>query len=461
MNASEHAVLDDAGLHFVDQSQDQSRWSHCPPPHCQHAGDLLALATELRLARIWLTPGSALSRSLAESDEQARAFVDEARSAGWNLWTNDDHDFLSGWPNSGGAQAQLGIPERSNRWMALKSCADATTLYAAIQYLQELLGVAIAWGPGRVGIELIKQVNTGRRAGYLRRCERALDLFVRYAREYHHTDLLWARPLDEREQQYAWLHRYDKNSAYIGAASGANLGAGEYVYQANPAFDPKAPGVWHIMLDGESIFNGRDLPHPTGGALDSWQHTPMVKVAMDAGYQVKILEAATFPEYHQTLRPWYEAINTARTRLRASGAFRHAQAQAVAYEALKNIYTSSLGNLAGRARAEKNDPMYRPDWWFAIVASTRASMFWKMRELAEAGYRPVAIHTDALYFVSQEADPHLAVPGLLTEDQGIGKFKHVDSFRLDEVGVEHFTPRIATLEKRLRDLGAEEVGKDG
>ena len=88
-------------------------------------------------------------------------------------------------------------------------------------------------------------------------------------------------------------------------------------------------------------------------------------------------------------------------------------------------------------------------------------MFWKMRELAEAGYRPVAVHTDALYFVSQEAAPHLAVPGLLTEDQGIGKIKHVDSFRLDEIGVEHFTSRIATLEKRLRDLGAEEVGKDG
>jgi hypothetical protein len=84
-----------------------------------------------------------------------------------------------------------------------------------------------------------------------------------------------------------------------------------------------------------------------------------------------------------------------------------------------------------------------------------------MRELADSRQRPVAVHTDALYFVSQEADPRLAVPGLLTEDQGIGKFKHVDSFRLDEIGVEHFTPHIATLEKRLRGLGAEEVGKDG
>ena len=463
MNASEHAVLDDAGLHFVDLTQGQPRWAHCSPPsQCRHAGDLLAMVMQLRLARIWLTPGSRLSRSLAESDQQAQSFVAEARSAGWDVWTNDDHDFLSGWPASGGTQAQLGIPERSNRWIAFKTCTDATTLYAAIQYLQELLDVAIAWGPGHVGLELIKQVNRGaRRAGYLRLCGKDLELFVRYAREYRHTPLLWARPLGEDEQHGIWLHRYDKNNAYVGAASSANLGAGEYVYQDNPQFDPKMPGVWHIILTGESIFNGRDLPHPTDGKIESWQHTQTVKVAMDAGYQVTILEAYTFPEYHQTLRPWYEAINTARTRLRAPGAFRHAQAQDVAYAALKNIYTSSLGNLAGRARAEKNDPMYRPDWWFGIVDIARAGMFWKMRQLAEMGYRPVAVHTDALYFVSQEADPRLAVPGLLTEDQGIGKFKHVDSFRLDEIGVEYFSSRMAPLQKRLIALGAEAGGEDG
>ena len=136
MNASEHAVLDDAGLHFVDLSQGQPRWLHRSSPECRHAGDLLELATQLQLARIWLTPGSALSRSLTESDQRAQAFVDEARSAGWNVWTNEDLDFLSGWPESRGARAQLGIPERSNRWMAFKTCTDATTLYAAIQYLQ-------------------------------------------------------------------------------------------------------------------------------------------------------------------------------------------------------------------------------------------------------------------------------------------------------------------------------------
>lgn len=462
MNASEHAVLDDAGLHFVDATQEPPRWAHRVPPQCRHAGDLLTLAAQLRLARIWLTPGSQLSQSLAESDQQAQAFVAEARSAGWDVWANDDHDFLSGWPVSGGAQAQVGIPERSNRWIAFKTCTDATTLYAAIQYLQELLGVAIAWGPGHVGLDLIKQVNRGaRRADYLRLCDKDLELFVRYAREYRHTPLFWARPLSESERHYAWLHRYDKNNAYVGAASSANLGAGDYVHQSNPQFDPKAPGVWHIILSGESIFNGRDLPHPTDGRIDSWQHTQTVKVAIDVGYQVKIVEAYVFPEYHQTLRPWYEAINTARTRLRAPGAFKHAQAQAIAYEALKNIYTSSLGNLAGRARAEKNDPMYRPDWWFGIVDSARAGMFWKMRQLAEAGYRPVAVHTDAFYFVSQEADPRLAVPGLLTEEQGIGKFKHVDSFRLEEIGVEYFTSRIATLQRRLVALGAEEGGEDG
>jgi hypothetical protein len=85
----------------------------------------------------------------------------------------------------------------------------------------------------------------------------------------------------------------------------------------------------------------------------------------------------------------------------------------------------------------------------------------KIAELAHLGYRPVAAPTDALYFVSQEADPLQAIPGLVTEEQGIGKFKHVDSFRLADIGSQAFTSRFSTLEKRLVELGAEEVDELG
>ncbi len=462
MNPFHHAVLDDQGLHAIEVLQGQRRWVQRALPPCRHAGELLAVAPSRGVARLWLVPGSRLSQELAMSEARARAFVEEARSAGWNLWVTEDYDFVSGWPEAGGTQVQLGLPERSHRWTAFQGCADAPTLYGAIQYLEDVLEVPIAWGPGHVGLELIKQVNRGaRRAPYLRLSTSDLGLFVRYAREYHHTDLLWARPIEEAERRCTWLHRYDKNSAYVGAASSVNLGAGEYIYQGKPAFDPTLPGLWHIVLGGESAFNGRDLPHPTGGRQDSWQQTAIVQVTQELGYQVTVLEAVTFPEYHQTLRPWYESINSARTRLRTPGTFRHAQAQAVAAEALKNIYTNSLGKLAEAARADKGDPLYRPDWWFAVVSLTKARMFWKMQDLVSAGYRPVAVHTDALYFVSQEADPALAVPGLLTEAQGIGKFKHVDSFPLADVGMEYFTARIASLEQRLRALGAQEVSVDG
>jgi hypothetical protein len=121
-------------------------------------------------------------------------------------------------------------------------------------------------------------------------------------------------------------------------------------------FNPKVPGLWHITLEGESVFNGRDLPHPTGGQTDSWQHTATVQVARELGYQVTILEGILFPEHHQTLRLWYELISKTRQQFRAPGAFKNAQAQAVAYGALKNIYTNSLGKLAQEAHAEKDDP---------------------------------------------------------------------------------------------------------
>ncbi|HEY7357910.1 MAG TPA: hypothetical protein VH590_15635, partial [Ktedonobacterales bacterium] len=314
-----------------------------PVREAAHAGEVLALALEHQLARIWLTPGSALSSALATDDEKVQEFVAHARAARWHIWAPNDQDFLVG-RYGHGLEVQLGILVRSARWTALQECRDATVLYAAIKYLQETLKMPIEWSPGHVGLNLIGQVNeTPQREAYIRRSESDLEPFVRYAGEYHHTDLLWSRLLTEEERGCTWLHRYDKNNAYVGAASSANLGAGDYVQQEQPAFNAKVPGLWHILLEGESAFNGYDLPHPTDGQTDSWQHTATVRLAQQLGYQVTILEGCFFPEYHQTLRPWYELISHARQQFRAPGAFKHDQAQAVAYNALKNIYTGSLG----------------------------------------------------------------------------------------------------------------------
>jgi hypothetical protein len=459
MNRFNHGVLDDTGLHFLQDG----RWLRVPlPPHEQlHAGHVLALALKHELARIWLTPGSALSSALAGDEEQVQAFVAAGEADGWDIWATSDDDFMSG-RLPGKPEVQLGILERSSRWTSLQECRDATILYAAIKYLQETLNVAVEWSPGRVGLSLIEQVNqTPQRKAYLRRSKSGVSLFARAASEYHHSDLLWSRPLTDEERGFAWLHRYDKNNAYVAAASSVNLGAGEYVHQAQPTFEAKVPGLWHMVLEGESVFNGRDLPHPTGGQTDSWQYTATVRLAQQLGYHVTILEGYFFPEYHQTLRPWYELVSQARQQFRAPGAFKNAQAQEVAYNALKNIYTGCLGKLAEQARAEKVDRLYRPDWWFGIVTFSKALLFLKIAELARLGYRPVAAQTDALYFVSQEADPLRAVPGLVTEEQGIGKFKYVDSFRVADIGPDAFTPRLATLRKRLRDLGAEEMDERG
>ncbi len=457
MNRFDFGVLDDAGLHFLRNE----RWLCVPTQGATHAGEVLALALEHELARIWLAPGCALSSSLVADEEQMKEFVEAGRYAGWDIWATRDFDFMSGRMRDK-PEILLCIPARSTRWTALQECCDATILYAAIKYLQDVLNTPIEWSPGHVGLNLIKQVNeTPRRSSYIRRSASDLGIFVRQARTYRDKDRFWSRPLADEERGCTWLHLYDKNNAYLGAASSANLGAGEYVSEAKPAFNPKVPGLWHILLEGESVFNGRDLPHPTAGEVDSWQHTPTVQLAQELGYRVTILEGVFFPEYHQTLRPWYDLIFQARKQLRTSGAFKNDQAQAVASMGLKNIYTGSLGKLAEKARAEKGDRFYRPDWWFGIVALSRAHIFAKIAELARLGYRPVAVHTDELFFVSQEADPLRAVPGLVTEEQGIGKFKHVDSFRLADVGPDAFTSRLSTLEKRLSNLGAEEVGELG
>src|SRR5690242_13469249 len=57
MNQFSYGVLDDAGLHFLQNE----RWRCVPVRGAAHAGEVLALALEHQLARIRLTPGSALS----------------------------------------------------------------------------------------------------------------------------------------------------------------------------------------------------------------------------------------------------------------------------------------------------------------------------------------------------------------------------------------------------------------
>lgn len=197
---------------------------------------------------------------------------------------------------------------------------------------------------------------------------------------------------------------YDKNAMYVGAASSAKLGVGIPEFVHAPALEDRA-GLWHIIVEGGL---GGDLVPLLVKMPDSWQYTPMVQALLTFGYQVRAVEAWLFPESHAVLRPFYERIRTLRDAT---------VDQPEARGQIKRLYTVTFGILAHLIPDAKPGYLYRPDWFFTLVAEACARMHYQMRKVLEVeGVAPSAAHTDALFY------PHPVAS--LPLGPGIGQFKY-------------------------------------
>lgn len=226
----------------------------------------------------------------------------------------------------------------------------------------------------------------------------------------------WSRPAMAEERSYRLCHALDLNLAYAAVASSLPLPVGECVYASFPTFDKRVPGLW--LIEPEPWTDPR-MPAPWADDARRtlpgpyWVTTPTMERCAELG--VEAIESWTWPEHHAYLRPWYELIRDARAELLDVGG--------APLAAVKEISRRGVGRLASRTRTKAldTDELYQPYWTWAIIAECRARLH---RRLSALEVAPVAIDTDAVYFLSSRSSPEaLAVRLGLPLGEGLGQFK--------------------------------------
>jgi hypothetical protein len=191
---------------------------------------------------------------------------------------------------------------------------------------------------------------------------------------------------------------YDKNAMYLGAASSAKLGVGPFRLAEKPEFEDQA-GLWRIVLH-DTPAHLAHLP-PIALIGSSWQYTPVLRYLRDTGYTFDLEEAYLFSEQHAVLKRFYEQMKVLRERDKA---------------AAKALYTTTFGVLAHQPPAHWTHALYRPDWFFGLVAEAKVRMFYQIRQFYIAdGVLPVAINVDSLFYAQEVPSIPLGA--------GIGQFK--------------------------------------
>ena len=432
-------VLDVDGLHLRDKPVVPISGA------IRHVGDLYNGARRHGLAQLWLTDAWVRAAGLPESLRGARGrprhlphpFVADGLAAtelhawpeGLSHWLALDKKGVAG------AGVAIVVPAYDDN-ATWGEGIDADTLLAALYAYAGAVGRAYVRSPGKTGLDLL--IETTRRGGKRDAVEDwpppALDTnTVR--------DLTWMRTLSPEERGRAYLHSYDKNALWLGAASSVELGLGDVEERradgdpgdgSGVAFDKRLPGYWLARL---------------GGAEERWHCTPTVARAIERGQTVAISQAYVWTRRARALEGWYERLRDARATLKAAPS----PAARLALDVLKYTYAVTVSTLGG-TWYKHDDPLYRPDWRHAIIAQANANLSRALGRLEAAGVPVVAINVDCAYVVSDEPDPVAAMKGTLTLGEGLGDFKVRDAaIPLGQV-VEAFDPERQRGEAAVKTL---------
>jgi len=293
--------------------------------------------------------------------------------------------------------------------------ADGATLLAGLLAYAGAVGAAYYRSPGRTGLDLVEAL--GRRGAGSRR-----EFAERWPGPAMQpdtvTELSYVRTLTPPEQGRAYLHSYDKNAQWLSAAGVVELGLSGIEERRDTAgtvaFDRKLPGYWLARIDG---------------AAERWCCTPTLTLAHERGRAVAISRAHVWTEHSRALESWYERLRGARPALQGDAT----PAGRLALGALKLTYSLTVSSFNGAWLRDRCSPLYRPDWRHAVISQANANMERALHKMEADGHRPVAVHKDAIYLVSDEPDPVAACPPSITLGAGLGHFKAQDTVPLKAV----------------------------
>jgi hypothetical protein len=267
-------------------------------------------------------------------------------------------------------------------------------------------------------------------------------------------DINWTDPT-AAEAPGHYLHCYDKHGSYLNATSTLELGYAGLEHRAGPLeFNKSEPGYWLVS-------------RPTDSA-PTWTATPLLayNMSLPDAPAYRFHEAYVWRGHKRCLSAWYERLRDARTallqRIDASGGKGHDLVADMAYKALKGTYTQSISLLRAQWFIDNNrtdSPAFRPDWMHMIKARAAAVIY---ANVARMEWDPVAISNDALFFLSDEADPIAAAPPGMRLGSGLGQYdvKYGALPVTDEVRTWLATSKAWRLEGWARRVSGEDADSD-
>ncbi len=369
-------------------------------------------ARELQLLSVWIVPGSFYARSwralLAAWQPRGKHFILRATTA-------DDSDPVGVSLNFGWQDEMFILnTETEPRWPWYRE-TSATRIIDAIQVTQTALDFPLGYTPSGTGLQLVRQLS---RADWLKPLA-AIDgnnksqPFTRGV-----SDIRWCRPLTEAERRMRFVHVFDANSAYIAAASNCNLPCGEPEPDRSIS-EPMAGGYYRarVFASPDVVYNGVSYPSPlypyvVSGHQEGYWYSPQLIEARALGWNVDLLDGYYWPGMHRVLGKWGHAMWGARVLARHDR---------LAAAAIKAMAVGAIGRLSNQL----------PQWRGFIMSEVYRRQVNKNQQLAALGIQPVAHHVDAIYIVSDCADPTKVAPKLIERSDSLGGYKHVYTVAID------------------------------
>lgn len=250
--------------------------------------------------------------------------------------------------------------------------------------------------------------------------------------------------LTEEERGRAWVHGYDRKGSYLSVWERLDLGleglrhreGAEAVWPGN-----EKPG---FFLVDEWDWTEWGLPDPAdaaGARVENgrrWVTSHTLRQLKAHGIEPAVHESWTWDVSGSYLEQAAKIIK--------AGLKRSQEDPDAAWmrPMIKQVYTRTGGKFAAH-RTNSAYHLHRPDWWYHIVAASRTAILYQLTKAFELSRAlPVAVDRDAVFYVSDEADPAKAWPGdpKKLADVRMGDWRPIGSARLQDWGPKHLIDSV-------------------
>ena len=393
------------------------------------------------MGQLWLTPAAALAAGLPVAEptrgsDAARdhAALEPVRAAGWAVRELRSVMTLSREAGAGKRWVRVAvagwIDDRNAPIVAGVADGDvsAPELARRLGLHAQHLPTPFTVSSGVTFHEALKVTRTGGTAKRVEKVEgpRGADTYARReapAFDNCHVDgISWTRKPTAEERAMPYAVAIDANGQFLGTMSNVEVGIGSARIIREPVeFDPSKPGYWRVEVP-ELDWRFPQVS-PLAGKGPVWLPTPKVAELVELGQDVSPVEAQIYDE-----RSRY--FDKAQRAYRAARDLCHENMDDPAYAALlaqlKVEYSAGVAAFA--SMDYRGSEFYYPHWRHHVIGQSEANLSRKLRQIhAATGHVPVAVHRDAVVYLTDDPDPAALVAGtrLRIDPYALGQFKHV------------------------------------